>query len=140
MNTLSPVIVNNDAKELNMHNSTNYSKEFHDYLTTSEGLISSSDNFTEDLSLAIQAAMAFIGFIGNIITFMTLKRSSSMFTETALRLLKNQAVADAIVCVLGSIFVLQPTMWKTGLNETLDLLICQASVHFNYFSIYYFYY
>ena len=71
--------------------------------------------------------MAFIGFIGNIITFMTLRRSSFIFGGTALRLLKNQAVADAIVCFLGSIFVLQPPMWKTGINETLDLLICQVS-------------
>ena len=89
--------------------------------------LSNTDSFSEDLSLAVQAGMAFIGFIGNIITFVTLKRSSFMFGGTALRLLKNQAVADAIVCFLGSIFVLQPPMWKTGINVTLDLLICQVS-------------
>ena len=86
----------------------------------------SSDGFSETLATAIQAVMAFSGFIGNVIAFITLKESSSMFANTALRLLKNQAVADAIVCFLGSIFVLQPPMWTTGLNENLDLLICQV--------------
>ena len=94
---------------------------------SSEYTLTNTDSFSEDLSLTIQAGMAFIGFIGNIITFVTLKRSSFMFGGTALRLLKNQAVADAIVCFLGSIFVLQPPMWKTGINVTLDLLICQVS-------------
>ena len=94
---------------------------------SSEYSLTNTDSFSEGLRLAIQAGMAFIGFIGNIITSVTMKRSSFMFGGTALRLLKNQAVADAIVCFLGSIFVLQPPMWKTGINVTLDLLICQVS-------------
>ena len=96
------------------------------YNFSSEYSLPNTDSFLENLSLAIQAGMAFVGFIGNIITFMTLKRSSFMFGGTALRLLKNQAVADAIVCFLGSIFVLQPPMWKTGINKTLDFLIYQV--------------
>ena len=108
-------------KLISQYNST---ETYYDF--SSEYSLSNTDSFSENLSLAIQAGMAFIGFIGNIITFMTLRRSSFMFGGTALRLLKNQAVADAIVCFLGSIFVLQPPMWKTGINETLDLLICQV--------------
>ena len=53
-----------------------------------------------------------------------------------MRLLKNQAVVDAIVCFIGSIFVLQPPMWTTGVNETLDLLICQVQ----YIIVTYFFY
>ena len=77
------------------------------------------------LSLILQASAAFIGFIGNVITF-ALKRDNCVSSGTTLRLLKNQAVVDAIVCFIGSIFVLQPSMWKTGINETIDLLICQV--------------
>ena len=77
------------------------------------------------LSLILQASAAFIGFIGNVITFVVLKRDNSIPRGTTLRLMKNQAVVDAIVCFIGSLFVLQPSMWKTGINETLDLLICQ---------------
>ncbi len=80
----------------------------------------------EDFALALQASMAFIGFIGNICTYIILTKRSSLFGETTLRFIKNQAVADAVVCFLGSIFVLQPPMWKTGWNNTLDMLICQV--------------
>ena len=82
----------------------------------------------QTLSLILQAFVAFIGFIGNVITFVVLKRdnSRSISSGTTLRLLKNQAVVDAIVCFIGSLFVLQPSMWKTGINDTLDLLICQV--------------
>ena len=77
------------------------------------------------LSLILQASAAFIGFIGNV-TFVVLKRDNSIPSGATLRLMKNQAVVDAIVCFIGSLFVLQPSMWKTGINETLDLLICQV--------------
>ena len=82
----------------------------------------------QTLSLILQASVAFIGFIGNVITFVVLKRdnSRSISSGTTLRLLKNQAVVDGIVCFIGSLFVLQPSMWKTGINDTLDLLICQV--------------
>ena len=78
------------------------------------------------LSLILQASAAFIGFIGNVITFVVLKRGNCVSSGAALRLLRNQAVVDAIVCFIGSTFVLQPPMWKIGINETLDLLICQV--------------
>ena len=144
--TLSTVVVSIDDEGSQAHNSTSYDTELYRNETSLDGL-SNSDKFSENLSLAIQAGMAFVRFIGNILTFMTLNRNSSMFTGTALRLLKNQAVADAIVCFLGSIFVLQPPMWKTELNETLDLLICQVrtlpfmnTLNFKFIFIYFYKY
>ena len=80
----------------------------------------------QTLSLILQASVAFIGFIGDVITFVVLKRDNSIPRGTTLRLMKNQAVVNPIVCFIGSLFVLQPSMLKTGINETLDLLICQV--------------
>ena len=90
----------------------------------------STDKLTEDLSLAIQASMAFIGFIGNSLTFITLKKNGDIFASSVLKLIKNQAILDAIVCFLGSIYVLQPPMWKTHWNEYLDIFICHVSICF----------
>ena len=89
-----------------------------------------SDKLTEDLSLAIQASMAFIGFIGNSLTFITLKKNGDIFAASVLKLIKNQAILDAIVCLLGSIYVLQPPMWKTHWNEKFDIFICHVSISF----------
>ena len=88
-----------------------------------------TDKLTEDLSLAIQASMAFIGFIGNSLTFITLKKNGDIFATSVLKLIKNQAILDAIVCFLGSIYVLQPPMWKTHWNEYLDIFICHVSMY-----------
>ena len=55
-------------------------------------------------SLILQASAAFIGFIGNVITFVVLKRDNSIPRGTTLRLMKNQAVVDAIFCFIGSLF------------------------------------
>ena len=87
-----------------------------------------SNDFEENLSLGIQSAMAFIGFIGNAVTFRALQVGTSIFSSTALKLLKNQAVFDTIVCFLGSIYVLQPPMWKTNFSETFDQIICQVCI------------
>ena len=85
-----------------------------------------NNGFSQTLSLVLQASAAVVGFIGNVITYVVLTRSTSISSGTSLRLLKNQAVVDGVVCFVGSMFVLQPSMWKTGINETLDLLVCQV--------------
>ena len=107
---------------------SNISKPFttNVYGSTEQPTESISNDFEENLSLGIQSAMAFIGFIGNAVTFRALQVGNSIFSLTALKLLKNQAVLDAIICFLGSIYVLQPPMWKSNLSETLDLIICQV--------------
>ena len=111
---------------------SHYSSEMDPFTNTSVEYLDDDSPETEQslqtLSLILQASVAFIGFIGNVITFVVLKRdnSRSISSGTTLRLLKNQAVVDAIVCFIGSLFVLQPSMWKTGINDTLNLLICQV--------------
>ena len=93
----------------------------------------STDQLVEDLSLGIQASMALIGFIGNSLTFVTLKKSGQIFAPSVLKLIKNQAILDAIVCFLGSIYVLQPPMWKTHWSEKFDIFICHVSIKFVFF-------
>ena len=74
----------------------------------------------------IQFSMTVIGFLGNVIVYITLYKNGNMFTSpTILRLLKNQSVVDSLVCLIGSIFVLQPPMWKTS-NVKFNVLICQV--------------
>ena len=74
--------------------------------------VENNEKLIEDLSLVIQSSMAFIGFIGNSLTFVTLRRNGHIFATSVLKLIQSQAVLDAIVCFLGSIYVLQPPMWK----------------------------
>ena len=112
-----------------------YSSEMEPFTNTTVEDTEDDSLKTEDtlqyLSLILQASASFIGFIGNVITFLVLTRSTSISSSTTLRLLKNQAIVDAIVCLIGSFFVLQPPMWKTGMNETLHLLICQVQWSFS---------
>ena len=74
----------------------------------------------------IQFSMTVIGFMGNMIVYITLSKNGNMFTSpTILRLLKNQSIVDSLVCLIGSIFVLQPPMWTTT-NEKFNAFICQV--------------
>ncbi len=78
--------------------------------------------------------MTVIGFLGNMTVLITLHKNGNLFTSaTMLRLLKSQSVADTIVCLLGSIYVLQPPMWKTS-NEAFSAFVCHVSTgHFSFF-------
>ena len=81
----------------------------------------------------LQFAMTIIGFFGNAIVYITLSKNGHMFTNpTMLSLLKNQSIADSIVCLIGSIFVMQPPMWTT-LNEKLSAFFCMVGI----FSLWY---
>ena len=74
----------------------------------------------------VQFSMTVIGFLGNVIVYITLSRNGNVFTSpTLLRLLKNQSVADSIVCLIGSIFVMQPPMWTTS-NEKFSTFVCMV--------------
>ena len=74
----------------------------------------------------VQFSMTVIGFLGNVIVYITLSRNGNVFTSpTILRLLKNQSVADSIVCLIGSIFVMQPPMW-TASNEKFSAFVCMV--------------
>ena len=98
--------------------------------------VENNEKLIEDLSLVIQSSMAFIGFIGNSLTFITLRRNRHIFATSVLKLIQCQAILDAIVCFLGSIYVLQPPMWKTHWNEYLDIFICHVSICFILFMNY----
>ena len=128
---------NDLQSHLSLTNTTDVTKYFN--ISAGEEEILLSGGFEEGLSLIIQSVMTFIGFVGNVITFKALKAAQSIFGSTTLKLLKNQAVVDACVCFLGSIYVLQPTMWKTDVSETLNMIICQVSSLFplieTYFTI-----
>ena len=94
---------------------------------------SSKEEFYENLSLGIQATMAFIGCVGNTLTFVTLRKNGHIFASSVLKLIKNQCILDAIVCLMGAIYVLQPPMWKTYWSETFDIFVCHVSTHFFFF-------
>ncbi len=74
----------------------------------------------------VQLSMTIIGFLGNVISYITLHRNGNTFTSpTVLRLLKNQSFVDSLVCLIGSIFVSQPAMWTTS-NYTFSYFVCQV--------------
>ena len=76
----------------------------------------------------LQFSMTIIGFLGNAIVYITLSKNGHMFTSpTILRLLKNQSTADSVVCLIGSIFVMQPPMWTTS-NEKLSAFFCMVGI------------
>ena len=83
----------------------------------------------------LQFAMTIIGFFGNAIVYITLSKNGHMFTNpTMLSLLKNQSIADSIVCLIGSIFVMQPPMWTTS-NEKLSAFFCMVCIFFLWYII-----
>ena len=85
----------------------------------------------------LQFAMTIIGFLGNVIVYITLSKNGHMFTSpTMLSLLKNQSIADSIVCLIGSIFVMQPPMWTTS-NEKLSAFFCMVGIIFLSYTITY---
>ena len=80
----------------------------------------------EDIVKWLQFSMTLTGFIGNLVSYITLSTNGQTFTNpTMLRLLKNQSVLDSIVCFIGGIFVLQPPMWRVG-DHNFSYFICQV--------------
>ena len=81
----------------------------------------------------LQFFMTIIGFLGNAIVYITLSKNGHMFTSpTMLSLLKNQSIADSIVCLIGSIFVMQPPMWTTS-NEKLSAFFFMVCIIFLFY-------
>ena len=80
----------------------------------------------------IQFSMTVIGFLGNVIVYITLHKNGKMFTSpTILRSVVDQSAVNSLVCLIGSIFVLQPPMWKTS-NEKFNAFICQVGNIFHF--------
>ena len=80
----------------------------------------------EDIIKWLQFSMTLTGFIGNLVSYITLSTNGQTFTNpTMLKLLKNQSVLDSIVCFIGGIFVLQPPMWRVS-DHNFSYFICQV--------------
>ena len=73
--------------------------------------------------LTTQYVMTIIGALANLLTLVVLSKASSAFSPVYLYLLKSQAVMDFLICVFGTILVLQTPMWTTG-NYAFDSLMC----------------
>ena len=95
------------------------------YFTESDNVTSSEDNKKIQLIFdTVQFSMTVIGFTQNVIVYITLSRNGNVFTSlTILRILKNQSVADSIVCLIGSIFVMQPPIWKTSDDKSSTFVL-----------------
>ena len=105
----------------------NLSREYMDLLEN-ETVTAEDRNPYKGIIDKLQFSMTIIGFLGNCIVYITLSKNGHMFTSpTILRLLKNQSIADSIVCLIGSIFVMQPPMWTTS-NEKLSAFFCMVGI------------
>ena len=70
-----------------------------------------------------QLALTCIGYVANMVTFITLVRNGRMFSPAICLLLKHQALLDSWASAMGTILLLQPTLWKTG-NDNFDQAVC----------------
>ena len=108
---------------------TNISQENTD-LPVNETITSQDNSPYKGIIDKLQFSMTIIGFFGNAIVYITLSKNGHMFTNpTMLSLLKNQSVADSIVCLIGSMFVMQPPMWTTS-NEKSSAFFCMVCICF----------
>ena len=99
--------------------------ETEDYFNNSQTISKERDEYKIIID-RIQFFMTVIGFLGNVIVYVTLSKNGNLFTSpTILRLLKNQSILDSLVCFIGSIFVLQPPMWRTS-NDKFSAFVCQV--------------
>ena len=95
------------------------------YIKTTE------ETTTEEDEPSWQVAIDFLeiittsfGFILNILTFITFMVSCRNFSPQTRILLQHQSFIDAAVCLIAMPNLLQPYMWKTGING-LDIFLCQ---------------
>ena len=70
-----------------------------------------------------QLTLTCIGYVANMVTFITLVRNGRMFSPAICLLLKHQALLDSWASAMGTILLLQPPLWKTG-NYNFDQAVC----------------
>ena len=70
-----------------------------------------------------QLVLTFIGYVGNKVTFITLVKNGRMFSPGICLLLKHQALLDSAASAMGTILLLQPPFWKTGIYG-FDVAVC----------------
>ena len=64
-----------------------------------------------------------IGYLANVVTLIALQRSGCYFNPAICLLLKHQSLVDSCVSALATIILLQPFMWRTGV-QNMDSLLC----------------
>ena len=117
---------NTDPIDRNYRNDGKYFEDYRHFTDTTAATEINSAKGYEVILKWIKFAMTLTGFIGNSVAYITLSRNGKAFTNpTMLRLLKNQSVLDSIVCFIGGIFVLQPSMWRVS-DHNLSYFICQV--------------
>lgn len=70
-----------------------------------------------------QLVMTITGVFANFLTFLTLSINGKAFSPMMLILLRHQSIVDSVVCLMASIYLLQPFMWVPG-HYILDLIMC----------------
>ena len=74
---------------------------------------------------ALLTLFTVLGFIANLITLVILIIYKTEFPDIGRTLLKNQAIADSLVCVMAVGLFVQEFRWTSGFKE-FDFLLCQA--------------
>ncbi len=71
----------------------------------------------------LQFTCTTLGFITNVVTMVTIMRNGQEFTRPTRIVFIQQSFADALVCLIASVVILQPFMWLTGYYN-LDIILC----------------
>ena len=72
-----------------------------------------------------QIVCSVTGFVANMVTFLTLSRSSSGLGVPVVMLLRHQSVVDAIICLMASLLMMAPPMWVSG-DDIFDDIVCHV--------------
>ena len=75
--------------------------------------------------MVFETSINAIGLLANIATLATLTFNGSEFPWMTRILLQHQSMADIFICSAAIVMCIQPFMWMTHWNGTLDFLICQ---------------
>ena len=72
-----------------------------------------------------QLGLTSVGFLANIMTFITLRGSKVKFdfNPVVLLLLRHQSIIDGLVCLVGTLLMVLPPMWNIGIYW-LDTVVC----------------
>lgn len=127
---------NNNSFEINMENhSVDYDSTTINYNTISDNYDISCSNSVEKKDKpwmtyfnSAQAVMTAMGFVLNLFTFVTFIKNGDMFSPVIRALLKHQAFADMLACVLGIMVLAIPPMQVVGKNWA-SFLICQVILY-----------
>ena len=73
----------------------------------------------------IQFICTTLGFIGNLLTLITLSKNGKRFSRLILILFQHQSFVDCLVCGMASALILQPHLWMSG-HKIFDYFLCHC--------------